>query len=210
MKHEWRTQEKLIYQPKGEPVVVELPAFSFFTLMGEGNPNEKPFAECVGVLYSLAYAVKMSPKKGIAPEGFYDYSVYPLEGVWDISEEGKRKFDGTIDKNELVFRLMIRQPDFVDETYALQIIEQTKKSKPHPLLEKVRFETITEGLCVQILHVGSYDNEPASFRKMEEFAENHRLIRTSKIHREIYLTDARKTSAEKLKTILRFNVSPSK
>lgn len=206
MKHEWRKKEKMLYLPRNKPERIRVPEFGFFTLKGNGNPNDDRFPEYIGVLYSLSYAVKMSPKKGLAPKAYFDYTVYPLEGVWDISEEARGTFSGTINKDDLVFTLMMRQPDFVDETYALKIIEQVKASKPHTLLNEVSFKRMTEGECVQMLHQGSYDNEAESFRIMEEFAEKEKLYRVSKVHREIYLTDARKVEPEKLRTVLRFNV----
>ena len=204
MKHEWRKHEKQFYLPKNKPEKIVIPEFKFFTIEGAGNPNDEYFSEYIGVLYSLAYAVKMSPKKGLGPRGYFDYTVYPLEGIWDINDEAKKKFDGTINKNDLVYRLMIRQPDFVDETYAQKIIEVTKENKPHELLGKVKFEKIAEGQCIQMMHHGSYDNEPESFRLMEAFAQSEKLKRKSKIHREIYISDARKVAPEKLKTVLRF------
>jgi hypothetical protein len=206
MKHEWRKKEKELYLPKNKPGRIHVPEFGFFSIDGMGNPNDDKFPEYIGVLYSLSYAVKMSPKKGWAPEGYFDYAVYPLEGVWDIREEARQSFDGSLNKDDLVFKLMIRQPEFVDEAYALSVIEKVKKSKAHELLEKAKFERMAEGDCIQMLHLGSYDQEPESFRIMEEFAEKENLTRLSKVHREIYLTDARKTLAEKLKTVLRFQV----
>ncbi|MCG8475963.1 MAG: GyrI-like domain-containing protein [Cytophagales bacterium] len=204
MKHEWRKKEKTVYLPKSKPEVIDLPAFKFFTIEGEGNPNGENFTDYIQVLYSVSYAVKMNLKKGEEPPGYVDYTVYPLEGVWDINDEAKVTFDGTINKDDLVFKLMIRQPDFVDESFAQQMIELTKKKKPHDLLDKVKFETIEEGKCVQMLHLGSYDDEPESFRQMKEFALNEGLKRKSMTHREIYLTDTRRTPVEKLKTVLRF------
>jgi hypothetical protein len=115
MKHEWRKKEKGLYLPKKVPVQIQVPEFHFFTIKGKGNPNDDFFPEYIGVLYSLAYAVKMSPKKGLAPEGYFDYTVYPLEGVWDISAEAKNSATGGFTKDDLVFKLMIRQPDFVEE-----------------------------------------------------------------------------------------------
>ncbi len=206
MKHEWRKQEKQFYLPKNKPEKIQVPEFRFFTIAGKGNPNDEFFPEYIGVLYSLSYAIKMSPKKGIQPEGFFDYTVYPLEGVWDISEEAKQNYDGNLDKNQLIFNLMIRQPDFVDEEYAFRIIEHVRKNKTHELLESVKFEKIEDGDCIQMMHVGSYDDEPYSFREMEAFAELEGMKRPSKVHREIYLNDARKVEPDKLKTILRFKV----
>ena len=207
MKYEWRKSEKELYQPKVKPQIIKIPKFKFFTIEGKGNPNEEAFGDYVGVLYSLAYAVKMSYKKGIEPKGFYDYTVYPLEGFWDLTEEGRRKFgEGILDKKELLFKIMIRQPDFVDNDYANFIIGEVKKNKPHELLEKVKFEEVEEGEVAQMLHIGSYDSEVESFRQMEEFAKENGYRRAEKYHKEIYLSDARKTEQSKLKTILRFKV----
>ena len=206
MKHEWRKHEKELYLPKNKPVKVNVPRLKFFTIEGEGNPNSDHFPEYITVLYSLSYAVKMSPKKGWEPDGYFEYTVYPLEGVWDINEEAKKNFTGVIDKDTLVFKLMIRQPDFVDKEFAYKVIERTKETKPHALLDNVKFESIEEGECVQMLHMGSYDNEPESFKIMEEYADANQWVRESKIHREIYLSDARKVAPEKLKTVLRFKI----
>jgi hypothetical protein len=175
MKHKWKKNEKHFYLPKNKPELISIPKFRFFTIEGSGNPNNDFFAEYIGVLYSLSYGIKMSPKKGIEPKGYFDYTVYPLEGVWDLNEEAKKSFNGTINKNDLVFKLMIRQPDFVESDFTLQILEYTKKKKPHDLLEKVRFEEIIEGDCIQMLHIGSYDDEPASFRIMESLP-NKKII----------------------------------
>lgn len=206
MKHEWRKKEKDFYLPKANPQLIEIPEFKFFTVSGEGNPNSAQFKDYITVLYALSYGVKMSAKKGIEPPGFFDHTVYPLEGVWDINEKAKENFTGTINKDDLVFKLMMRQPDFVDQNFADKIMTLTKEKKPHPLLDHVKFESITEGKCVQMLHLGSYDNEPETFKIMEAFTEENGLSRVSKIHREIYLSDARKVAPEKLKTVLRFNV----
>jgi len=206
MKHEWRKKEKGIYLPKNKPEIIDIPDFKYFTIEGEGNPNSETFPDYIGVLYSLSYAVKMSYKKGIEPNDYFDYTVYPLEGVWDIKDYAKKNFTGTINKDDLIFKLMIRQPDFVDLKFFNLILKLTKENKPHDLLDLVKFETIKEGTCVQMLHLGSYDNEPESFKIMEDYTIEQRFKRISKIHKEIYLTDARKTVPEKLKTVLRFKI----
>ena len=206
-KYEWKKKEKNLYLPKAKPEIIDIPSFKFFTLEGKGNPNDEFFADYVGALYSLSYGVKMSYKKGIEPKGFYDYIVYPLEGVWDLTEKGREDYKkGFINKEELLFKLMIRQPDFVDEVYAKFILEEVKKNKPNVLLNDVKFEEIEEGKVVQMLHVGSYDSEVESFKIMEEFVKESGFERAEKLHKEIYLSDARKVEAEKLKTILRFKV----
>ena len=130
MKHEWKKAEKEFYLPKQKPELIKIPPFRFFSIKGQGNPNEKLFAENIGVLYSLAYAVKMSPKNGFAPKEYFDYTVYPLEGIWDLTEEAKKMKSEKLDKSSLVYNLMIRQPDFVTSEYALETIERTKKKKP--------------------------------------------------------------------------------
>jgi hypothetical protein len=204
MKTDWKKTEKNFYLPKQKPEFIKIPPFSFFSIEGSGNPNDKFFADYIGVLYSLSYGVKMSPKNGFAPDSYYEYSVYPLEGVWDISEEARNRPIEKLDKSTLVFNLMMRQPDFVSDDFANEVIERTKKKKPHPLLDKVKFGIISEGDCIQMLHIGSYDSEPASFKTMEEYCNQLNLTRVSKIHREIYLSDARKVSPDKLRTVLRF------
>lgn len=208
MKHEWRKKEKQLYIPKTKPEQLIIPEFNFFTISGKGNPNSSHFADYITPLYALSYGVKMSLKKNPVLKGYYDYTVYPLEGIWDISEEEKKNFnpDVPINKDELVFTLMIRQPHFLTKEYALEIIEQVKIKKPDLLIDKVKFEKIEEGNCVQMLHIGSYDNEPASFKIMEQFSYDSDLERISKTHREIYLSDFRRVSKEKLKTVLRFKV----
>jgi hypothetical protein len=206
MKHDWKKTEKVFYLPKQKPEFIKIPPFKFFSVAGQGDPNEKPFAEYIGVLYSLAYAIKMAPKKGLEPRNYIDYTVYPLEGVWDITEAAKKQNPVKFDKSSLVFNLMIRQPEFVSKDYALETIERTKKKKPHFLLEKVKFEIIEDLDCIQMMHIGSYDDEPASFRLMEEFCLQNNLTRESMQHREIYLSDFRKVSRDKLKTVLRFKI----
>ena len=109
-----------------------------------------------------------------------------------------------MDKDSLIYTIMIRQPEFVTDELVQTVIESTKLKKPHPLLESVQFGIIEDGLCIQMLHIGSYASETDSFNKMEDFCKDHNLKRISKIHREIYISDLRKTEPEKLKTVLRF------
>ena len=204
MKHEWRKHEKSLYIPKQKPELITVEEQKFLMINGEGNPNCEDFSERVAVLYSLAYAIRMMPKQGYTPEGYFEYTVYPLEGLWDLTEEG-RKSD-TLNKDELLYTIMIRQPDFVTKEVINKAFENVTKKKPHPLLDEVKFDTIKDGLSVQILHVGSYDSESKSFQIMKDFINDNNLEIVSLKHREIYLSDARKVEEEKLKTVLRYIV----
>ncbi len=208
---DWKKTEKAYYQPKATPELITIPKFKFFTLEGSGDPNGEAFSDEIGVLYSLAYGIKMLPKKGTTPEGYVEYSVFPLEGIWDISESEKQKVRATgsnqpLDKSQLEYKIMIRQPDFVTEELAAETIKSVMKKKPNPLLDKVRFEEIEDGMSVQMLHLGSYDDELKSFDLMKKFCEEQGLERRLLNHREIYLSDARRTETEKLRTVLRYFV----
>jgi len=206
MKHAWKKEEKKLYLPKEIPEVVTIPKQTFFMLNGKGDPNDDAFTEKINVLYSLSYAVRMMPKQGYTPEGYVDYTVYPLEGLWDLTKEGKKS--GTMSKDEFLYTVMIRQPGFVTRDVADRAFETVRKKKPHPLLDEVVFDTIEDGLSVQMLHVGPYDDEPRSFRIMKDFIADNRLEIGSSRHREIYLSDARKVEPAELKTVLRYTVKP--
>lgn len=207
MKHEWRKLEKDIYLPKAKPEVIDIPVFRFITIKGEGNPNTEHFKSHIEALYSVSYAIKMTLKKlESKPKDYTDYTVYPLEGIWDINDDAKKNFNGQINKDDFVFKLMIRQPNFVDQDFFNEMHKLTKSKKPNPFLDHLKFETISEGKCIQMMHLGSYDNEPTSFKIMEDFANDIKLPRQSKIHKEIYISDFRKVAPEKLKTVLRFKV----
>ncbi|WP_445356120.1 GyrI-like domain-containing protein [Microbulbifer sp. EKSA008] len=208
VKYEWRKKEKTLYLPKTLPELIDIPKLNYITIHGEGSPAEEAFTNCIGTLYSLAYAIKMLPKKtDEKPRGYFDFTVYPLEGVWDINEKAKESYSGEIKKEDLIYKLMIRQPDFVELPFFKEILNYVKNKKPNPLLNQVNFETILEGKCVQMLHLGRYEDEPISFEKMEAFTKDQGLNRLSKVHKEIYLSDTRKVAPEKLKTVLRFRVS---
>jgi len=200
MKHEWRKQEKDLYLPKPEPQLITVPRHGFFAMKGRGDPNGPDFSERVGVLYSLAYAVRMMPKSGFTPEGYVEYTVYPLEGVWDSVGD-------IADKRSYTYTIMIRQPGFVTAEVAERALETAKKKKPHPFLADTVFCEMEDGLSVQMMHIGSYDDEPVSFAQMNRFMEQNGLVRHTDRHREIYLSDANKVEKSKLKTVLRYSVS---
>lgn len=203
-KFEWRKQCKDLYLPKSKPVRIDVPTMHYFTIEGRGNPNGERFNEAIETLYALSYAIRMMPKNGMTPEGYYEYTVFPLEGVWDLDEEG-RTLD-YLSKDHLIYKLMIRQPEFVTKELMDYAVESIKAKKPDLDIERVKLETIEEGLCVQSMHFGSYDDEPQTFDIMQQYCDQNNLERIEKRHKEIYISDARKTPPDKLKTVLRFKV----
>lgn len=199
MKYEWKKQEKELYGAKTVPAVVTVPEQNYIMISGEGNPNDADFSNRVSALYSVAYAVKMAYKKA-AQGGIDDFAVYLLEGVW-------QKIEGDeLVKENLRYTLMIRQPGFIEKDRIDAALECAKVKKPNPLLEEIRFEIVQGGTCVQILHIGAYDDELVSFAMLDKFARALRLTRAESCHREIYLNNANRTEKSKLKTILRYMV----
>ena len=202
MKQEWKKVHKDLYGIKAQPVLLDVPEQLFIMLDGEGNPNAADFSERVGALYSRAYAVKMNYKKSAAGQAVDDFAVYPLEGVWRQKTASADK----LDKDNLAYTIMIAQPDFITPEMWQDALAKTRIKKPNPLYEEVRFERMADGKSVSILHVGRFDDEPASFAKMDNFCQEHGLRRSDDTHREIYLNNANRTAPEKLKTILRYEV----
>ena len=213
-KRDWRKNEKEIYNPGTKPQVIKIPKQKYIMIDGTGNPNSTEFSEKVGVLMSLSYGIKMMLKKDENPcEGYFDYSVYPLEGKWSFSEEELKRIDSekqnntTLNKDEFVYTIMVRQPDYVTKEIYDRAFENVKKKKKDlKFLDEARFEEDKEKLCVHIIHNGPFDNENISFDKMKKFIEENNLKIKSFIHREIYLKDSRKCAKDKLKTILRYEV----
>lgn len=195
MKHEWRKKEKGLYFPKTTPVRIEIPSFKFLTIEGQGTPNDPLFSESVAVLYSLSNAIKMSSNNGFAPKDYFEHTMYPLECVWDNSDE-----------NQLSFKVMIRQPKFVSKELFENALERTKTKKPNELLDELELIDFKDDKCVQMMHLGSYDNKAESFKTIKAFCEENSLEIDMKRYREIYLTDDRTVDPEDLKTVLRFNL----
>lgn len=196
MKHEWRRHEKALYGAGKTPGLVDVPAQKFIVISGRGDPNGEDFSARISALYPLAYTLR-----SVFKARDEDYAVYPLEGLWSGAVQG-----GAVVKSELEYELMIRQPDAATEDEFSEALDRTRRRKPSPLLDEVRFEAITDGRCVQMLHTGPYDDEPASFALMADFAAANGLKRAGAGHREIYLNDAKRTEPAKLRTILRFSV----
>ena len=171
MNYEWKKEEKEIYLPKAKAVLVSVPKQRFISLKGKGDPNSCEFSEKISVLFPAAYSIKSQYKKyckSTAQDVLYDnYSVNPLEAVWAMTENGKQS-DKLI-KSELIYEMMIAIPDFVPDEVIAEGIANVKKKKPNPLLNELSVITMEERLSVQILHSGSYDDEPASFKLMDQF-----------------------------------------
>lgn len=209
MKYEWKKHEKALYGAKSLPALVQIPAQSFIRIKGCGNPNDTDFSNRVAALFSLAYKIKMEYKAAAreepGPDAVHDFAVYPLEGVW------KQKDDiaaaGELIKENLEYTVMIRQPDFITAEMVQAALEKIKAKKPEPLYEEIVFDTMYDGKCVEMLHIGPYDSEPASFAEMARFMAENGLQRiAAEYHREIYLNSPNRVRADKLKTILRYRV----
>ena len=190
--------------PKGKPEIVTVPKINYIAVRGKGNPNEEEgeYKKSIELLYGIAYTIKMSKKGDHKIEGYFDYVVPPLEGFW-----WQENLDG-IDyshKENFQWISVIRLPDFVTKAdFDWAIEEATRKKKMD--FSKVEFLTLEEGLCVQCMHSGSYDDEPATVAAMDKFIADNGYendISDTRRHHEIYLSDARKVAPEKLKTVIR-------
>lgn len=195
---------KAFYFPSSKtPVVIDVPPMQYAMIDGQGDPNtSEEFQDAVGALYAISYGTKMLPKKGIVPDGYFEYKVNALEGLWDMPEG--EDFDVTR-KDKLIWTLMIMQPPFVTQGLFEDVRAQAiKKKADNPAISRVRFETLTEGQCCQMMHIGPFDAEPTTFARMEKFIEENGYRRAYLGHHEIYMSDFRKAAPEKLKTVLRF------
>lgn len=205
-KFDYKKEYKDLYQPKTKPSIIEIPEMIFIAIDGKGDPNtSNEYKEALEILYGLSFTIKMSKMSGTQPEEYFEYVVPPLEGLWYVDDA---KFDGTniTDKNRFCWTSMIRQPEFVTEKVFENARNALAKKKRELDLSKARLITMTEGLCVQIMHKGTYDNEPESIAKIHEFAEKSGYtedISDTRFHHEIYLSDPRRCAAENLKTVIR-------
>lgn len=204
MAFDFKKEYKEFYMPKCKPEIVTVPKANYIAVRGEGDPNEDggAYQAAIGVLYSVAYTLKMSYKTEHKIEGFFEYVVPPLEGFW--WQDGIAGVDYS-KKSAFHWISVIRLPDFMTEADLAWAVDTASKKK-HIDCSSAEFLTVEEGLCVQILHVGSYDDEPATVAAMDAFlAENGYVndLSDTRLHHEIYLSDARKTAPEKLKTVIR-------
>ena len=201
-KYEWRKTEKDFYLAKAVPALLDVPPMQYFVVDGAGSPADEEFQSVVGLLYTLSYTIRMMPKSGWTPPGYQEYTVFPLEGVWTMDTDAWR--GGALDKTKLRYKLMIRQPRFATPDVAARAMESARKKIPADLLDRASFESFADGPSVQMVHVGAYDTEPETFAAMDDYMKERGLVRTERAHREIYLSDPRKVSPEKNRTLLRF------
>ena len=204
MPFDFKKEYKEFYLPPAKPVIVTVPKANYIAVRGKGDPNVESgaYQQAIGVLYAVAYTLKMSYKTDHRIEGFYDYVVPPLEGFW--WQEG---IDGIeySDKSTFCWISVIRLPDFITQADFDWAVETASKKKKIDC-SRTEFLTIDEGLCVQIMHIGPYDNEPASVALMDRFLEENGYendLSVTRLHHEIYLSDARKVEPENWKTVIR-------
>ena len=204
MAFDYKKEYKEFYLPKKKPEIVDVPAMNYIAVRGTGDPNREDgdYQKAIGLLYAIAFTIKMSKRGGHQIDGYFDYVVPPLEGFW--WQEGVEGFDYT-SKELFHWISVIRLPDFVTrDDFAWAIAEATAKKKQD--FSRVEFLTIEEGLCVQMLHIGPYDDEPGSVAMMDAFIAEQGYgndFSDTRLHHEIYLSDVRRTAPEKLRTVLR-------
>lgn len=211
---DYKKEFKDLYMPKNVPQVIDVPSMQFIAVEGYGNPNEADgdYSKSVELLYTLSYTIKMSKKGKQIPAGYFDYVVPPLEGFWWMCGMADKAYIDYEHKEEFHWISVIRQPEFVTEEVFKWAIEEAKKKKPDLPYEKAEFKCITEGKCIQIMHIGTFDEEPATVDKMNRYAVDNGFVSgigdknsdgMTRLHHEIYLSDPRKTAPEKRKTIIR-------
>ena len=204
MAFDYKKEYKEFYMPKAKPAIVTIPRMNYIAVRGQGDPNEEngEYKKAIGLLYGIAFTIKMSYKGDHKIDGYFEYVVPPLEGFW--WQNGMSGIDYTR-KSNFHFISVIRLPEFVTrDDFTWAIAEATRKKKAD--FSKVEFFTYDEGECVQCMHIGSYDDEPATIAAMHEFAEINGFvpdITSARLHHEIYLSDPRKCDKSRLKTVVR-------
>ena len=201
---DFKKEYKEFYLPKNKPEIVNVPKANYIAIKGKGDPNQEggAYKEAIGVLYAVAYTLKMSYKTDYKIKGFFEYVVPPLEGFW--WQDNVEGIDYS-NKSSFNWISVIRLPDFVtkkDFDWAIETATRKKKID----CSSAEFMTIDEGLCVQIMHLGSYDDEPASVALMDEYIKNNGYVNDlsqTRLHHEIYLSDPRKADPSKWKTVIR-------
>ena len=204
MAFDFKKEYKEFYMPKNRPEIVNVPKANYIAVRGKGDPNAEggAYKQSIVVLYSIAYTLKMSYMTDYRIEGFFDYVVPPLEGFW--WQDNVDGFDYN-DKSSFNWISVIRLPDFItrkDFDWAVQTATRKKKLD----CSSAEFITIEEGLCVQIMHIGPFDNEPATIALMDAYLEENGYVNDfceTRLHHEIYMSDVRKVAPEKWKTVIR-------
>ena len=204
MAFDFKKEYKEFYMPKNKPSIVTVPKMNYVAVRGKGDPNEEgsEYKEAIGLLYGIAFTVKMSKMGDHRIDGYFDYVVPPLEGFW--WQQGMPGIDYD-HKENFEWISVIRLPDFVTKTEFEWAKEEAARKKKTDF-SKAEFFTYDEGLCVQCMHIGPYDDEPATVDMMHEFMEKEGYvldITDKRFHHEIYLSDVRKVAPEKLKTVIR-------
>ena len=211
MAFDFKKEYKEFYVPKNKPSIVEVPKINYIAVRGTGNPNEEngDYQSTLGLLYGIAYTIKMSYKGTYKIEGFFEYVVPPLEGFWWQDDITGIDYNH---KENFKFISLIRLPDFVTkEDFDWAIEEATKKKKQD--FSRVELFTYDEGLCVQCMHIGSYDDEPTTIDLMHKYVKEYGYeidITNDRYHHEIYLSDPRKCDINKLKTVIRHPIKKVK
>lgn len=207
MPFDFKKEYKQFYQPKAQPSLVDVPPVNYIAVRGQGDPNQEggAYQRAIPLLYAVACTLKMSKKTDYRMDGYFDFVVPPLEGFW--RQEGVDGVDYSR-KQDFRFLSVIRMPDFVTEEDVRWAKEEASRKKKLDC-SSVSFLSVTEGLCVQCLHLGPYDNEPATVERMNAFLDQEGYVTDfspQRLHHEIYLSDARKTAPEKLRTVIRHPV----
>ena len=204
MAFDFKKEYKEFYMPKNKPGILTIPPMNYLAVRGQGDPNaeDSEYKQSIGLLYGVAFTIKMSKMGDHRIEGYFDYVVPPLEGFW--WQDGVMGIDYA-HKETFRFLSVIRLPDFVTEDDVLWAKSEAARKKGKDF-SKVEFMRYDEGLCVQCMHIGSYDDEPATMEKMHAYMEEQGYvldITDQRMHHEIYLSDARKVEPAKRKTVLR-------
>lgn len=208
-KFDFKTAYKDLYLPGKKPSLIEVPAMTFFMVDGVGDPQGESYQEAMSILYSLTFTVKMSKMSGQVPEGYFDYVLPPLEGLW---ETPGNCFTGDMEqRKQWKWTSMIRQPDFVTPSVFQWAKEQAAKKHPEIDFSRARLEEYAEGLSAQVMHWGPYSEEQVTIDRLQGFIkENGLRFHAGYRHHEIYLGDPRKTAPERLRTVLRHPVEDGK
>lgn len=228
MAFDFKKEYKDLYLPKAKPTLIDVPAMSFLAVAGAGNPNDEngSYAEAVALLYGISFTVKMAKMGSWQPEGYFDYVVPPLEGLWF----GEGTFDGRriVDKDAFQWVSLIRQPDFVTPDVFTWATGEVSKKKPNLDTTRIKLVRFAEGTCAQVMHHGPYDDEPATVEALGAFIHKQGSVEditepasaealmnaldaqggipSLRLHHEIYLGDPRRTRPENLKTVIRHPV----